>query len=278
MTKTITHIRGLGKFTTSVGNLVTNVNELKGRLASLRNDALLRLKTSGNQNIGKTEGTRVALEFDYIKGANPVVIKYDKLSLSLAEKVVRANRVNKYHCTDSTKRYDTNAKKAEKEEQSGVPYEKRSAILLPRENFKMSLDENSNHFAFFLEDLAGKEGENSYFALNEKNPIEVYLIDKKIVDGERDLQLLQSQGGTIVVPYGWFRSLDSRSELDGNGRNANYYDDRARGVLEGSGEATSPKILSLPYTQRQIITELNRFSKLEKEIQKSRQFLESLKQ
>jgi hypothetical protein len=228
-----TYVEGLGKYATSTGDLAANVKELRGRLASMRDNAFARLKTSGINvvNIGKTEGTRVALEFDYIRGANPVVVKYDKLSPVLAKKTVEANRQDQYLCTNSTRRYDVNARTAEREDKSGIPFKDRTALLLSRDNFNMSPTENANCFAFFLEDLAS---ENSYFVLNGKVPITVYPIDKTIVDGKCNTQLLQNPNGTIVVPYGWFRSLGNRSGLDGYDRYAYICDDTARGMYEAS--------------------------------------------
>ena len=231
-----TSVEGLGEVAPSVGNLADNVRDLRGRLISVRNDAYARIKTAGTAKLGKTEGTRVAVEFDYIKGEFPVAVEYDKLSLDLARRAVIANSQGKYSCTDSTERYDKKRKIAEREEKSGVSHQERTAVLLPREDFNMSPLKNPNHFAFFLKDLAEKEGESSYFVLNGNNPIRVYLVDKAIVDGKKDSQLLENPNGTIVVPYAWFRSLVDGSGLGGLG-SAVSCDYGARGVLSGAPKA-----------------------------------------
>jgi hypothetical protein len=237
-----TPVEGLGEYVTSIGDLVTNARELKGRLASVRTDAFVRLRTAGDRkpNIGKTEGARVSLEFDYVKGAAPIVVKYNRLAIPLAQITVDANSRNQYLCTDSTKRYEEHVKRAEKEEHLGIPFARRTALILPRMNFDMSPDVNQNAFAFFLEDLAEREGENSYFVLNGRNPVTVYLINKDIIDGKKDPQLLQNPSGTVVVPYGWFWSLGDRSGLYGNGRGADDCVGRARGVLKASTEGAKP--------------------------------------
>ena len=257
-------VEGLGEYATSTGNLVANARELGGRLASMRTDALARLVTAGDgkANIGKSEGARVGLEFNYVKGGNPVVVKYDRLSVPFAQRTVDANSRNQYLCTNSTRRYEQHAKQAEREEKSGVPYEQRTALMLVRDNFNMSPNENLNQFAFFLEDLAVKEGEKSYFVLNGRNPIIVSLIDKDIVDGKRDSQFLQNPSGTIVVPYGWFRSLGDRSELDGCSRGASYCGNRARGVFEAStlqGAKPTQKIVAESYSPAKIERALRHF-------------------
>src|SRR3989338_9443958 len=181
-----TNVEGLGIVAQSDGDLYTNVRDLKGRLISLRDEAYARIQTSGNEDIGKTDGTRTAVELTYIKSDVPVALKYDKLSLTIAKRAVEANSKGKYLCTGSTERYDTNREIADKEDKDGIPYKERTAIVLPRDSFNMSPLENSSQFNFFFEDMAEKKGKNSYFNLNKKALVHVYLIDKDMIDGKKD--------------------------------------------------------------------------------------------
>jgi len=257
-------IHGLGFVVQSDGNLSTNVQDLGGRLISVRDEAFTRVHTAGKECIGQSEGTRVSVEFDYISGQPPVAIKYSQLSPSLARRTVVANTANRYHCTGSTARYNQHRKTAESQEKRSVPYEKRTAVVIPRGNFDMSPAENSGLFNFFLGDMAKAEGIDSYIVLNKGVPITVYPISKDIVDGKRDRHLLENPNGTIIVPYGWFRSLDVRSELSASSRGAEVANLRARGVLDQSAEGASQKSSSanLLYNKTDVTREIKRIQRM----------------
>lgn len=268
-------VKGLGEVAYSDGSLAVNRRDLKGRLISPRNEAYARIHTAGKEDIGKTDGTRVALEVDYMKGELPILARYDRLNLALAKQVVDANSQGKYYCTDSTKKYETKRKLADKEEKQGKSPQERTAIALPRDSFGMTLTENRQQLDFILQDTG-----EQYFELNGKVLINFYPIDKKVVDGNSP-NLLTNANGTIVVPYLWFGCLDYGSGL--YGRYAYYYG-RARGVSGSSAEG-APKISGetqvqkqvSEYSQRDIERELKRISRLETELQKSRNFLLQLK-
>ncbi len=273
------YVEGLGEYATSTGDLAENVRDLKGRLASVRNEAFARIHTAGKENIG-ADGTKFAVEFDYFKGEQPVAVKYDKLSLALAKRAGKANRRDRYCCTDSGERYDSSRKKAEK---------RKGAVLLPRENFIISPFKNPDIFAFFFGDTASETGDDSYFVFNKKQPIQVYLIDKAIVDGKKNPELLENLNGTIVVPYGWFGSLGSRSGLGGDLRDADLHLDRARGVSESAKGTPRQKFqVFIHYTPEQIDCQLKKLagirtgnikiSDLEKEVAEVEKFLKTLKQ
>jgi hypothetical protein len=149
----------------------------------------------------------------------------------------------------------------------------------------MSPAVNPNHHIFAFQDLNAREGESSYwqFAKNAVNAgedfvINFYPIDADVVDGKNP-DVLTALNGTIEN-YVWFRSLDGRSELIGDDRVAGYYYYRARGVRLASTEGAKPakenaRVMS--YSQRDVARELKRLSRLESEIQKSRNFLDSLR-
>lgn len=247
MIKSIANLEGLGPIVQSDGDLYTNVKDLKDGFISVRDEALLRIMTAGKENIGAIEGTRTAVKLGYIKNDAPVALKYDKLSPAIAKRAVEANSKGKYLCTNSTEMYDTNRRIADREEYSEIPYKNRRAIVLPREDFNMSPSENSSKFAFFFEDMSG---DNSYFAFNKKFPISVYLINKDIIDGKKDSGILENPDGTIIVPYMWFRSLESRSGLDGDDGDASYCNDGTRGVF--GAPLVRPKIskAGVPHTSK----------------------------
>jgi len=243
MTKTIlpvlADVEGLGKVVEANTDFYTELQQLKLDrvvLISPRNEAYARIHTQGKENIGKSYGTRTSAGFEYAKEQLPIFRVKSKLNnLRRAKLVVEANRQGNYFHTSSTKEYEDSLKQAEIDKNK-EPI-KRNVIILPsRTQFTISDKENWGIYQAILKDQA-----KQYFELN--GPIDIYPIDTSDVD---------SQNGTILTPL-WFGSLDSRSELLGYGRSADYYNDRARGVLEGSGEATSPKISErAPYTPRQI--------------------------
>ena len=278
-----TNVKGLGIVAQSDGNLYTNAKDLKGRIISIEDEARARIQTAGKENIGETEGTRAAVELTYIKNDIPVAVKYDKLSQTIAKRAVEANSKNKYLCTNSTERYDINRKIADKEEKSGIPDIERTAIVLPRDDFNMSPLENSSQFNFFFEDMAEEEGKNSYFNLNKKVPVHVYLINKSITDGKKGSDVLENLNGTIIVPYMWFGGLDARSELGGVGRLAGDCGNGARGVL-GAPKASQKISQVLPYNPKQIdkylqlVQEVKAGNKPNSRLGKLEEFLASLKQ
>jgi hypothetical protein len=259
----IADVEGLGRIVEAKSDFYTELQQLKeanARLISPRNEAYARIHTQGKENIGKSYGTRTSAGFEYAKAQLPIFrVKSRLTNLKLAKLAVEANSAGNYFHTDSTKEYRDSLEQAEKDN-SKEPV-KRNVIVLPsRSEFTMSDKQNWEIYQAILKDQA-----KPYFELN--GPIEVYPLDEKIVD---------VQDGTILTHL-WFWGLDGGSGFggcdgglcDGSG---------ARGVLRESAEGTSPKILKLLYTQRQITAELNRFSRLEREIQKSRQFIESLRQ
>lgn len=228
------NVKGLGIIATSDGDLYENVEDLKGRIITVRNEACARIKTAGKENIGKTEGTRVSILGIYLKEELPVWQRKLIFPKNLAKLLVNANSKNKYYSTGSTKEYEQARKNADAEEKGGVAPEERSAIVLPsKEVFEMSLSKNRNQLDFILQDLA-----EQYLQLNG-HPIKFYPIDAGIVDGTQP-DLLTKPYGTIQN-YMWFGGLDGRSELLGCDGVA-YYDDWARGVFKKSAEGTSPKI------------------------------------
>jgi len=227
---TYTYVDGVGEFPTSVGDLATNVQELRGRLTSVSNDAYTRIVTAGKQDVGKTEGTRVSMIINYLKGEKPVLLKQERFPIGLARKLIEANSKKRYYSTNSEKAYETAIKTAEQENKQGIEPKKRTAIICPsRIDFSMSPDENKSHYEFVFGDMAYENKENrglSYFQLN-KGPITFCPIDVGTVD---------SINGAIQN-YLWFRSLDNGSVLIGSYRNANYCIGRARGALKRTHEA-----------------------------------------
>ncbi len=259
----IANVKGLGRIVEANTDFYTELQQLKNTgavLISPRNEAYARLHTQGKENIGKSYGTRTSGGFEYAKEQLPIFrVKSRLTNPELAKFAVEANRSGNYFNTDSTKEYENSLKQAE-QDKNKEPF-KRNVIILPsKSKFTMSDKQNWEIYQAILKDQA-----KPYFELN--GPIDIYPVDEKIVN---------AQDGTILTHL-WFRNLVNWSDFCGYHR---YLDDdlRARGVLKGSGGATSPKILRPPYTQRQITTELNRFSRLEKEMRRSRQFIESLKQ
>jgi len=259
----IANVEGLGRIVEANTDFYTELQQLKNSGAVLitpRNEAYARLHTQGKEKIGKSYGIRTTGGFEYAKEKLPIFrVKSRLTNPKLAKLAVEANRAGNYFHTDSTREYENSLKQAERDKNKEP--EKRNVIILPsRIKFTMSDKQNWEICQAILKDQA-----KPYFELN--GPIDVYPVDEKMVN---------AQDGTILTAL-WFRGL-----VVGSGFGGDYWGlgdgDGARGVLRGSGEATSPKILSLPYTQRQITTELNRFSRLESEIKKSIQFLESLKQ
>src|SRR3989344_5048513 len=90
------NVEGLGIVVQSGGDLCTNVKDLKGKLISIEDEARARIQTSGNEDIGKIDGTRVAVELTYIKSDAPVALKYDELNRIIAKRAVEANSKGKY--------------------------------------------------------------------------------------------------------------------------------------------------------------------------------------
>src|SRR3989344_2320534 len=250
MALTKTYVEGIREFSTSVGNLVVNVQELRGRLTSISNDAYKRIVTAGKQDVGKTKGTRVSMIVNSLRGEKPVLLKQERFPIRLARELVEANSKGEYFSTNSARAYETASRRAEQEDRKGIKPAQRTAIICPsQDNFLMSPDENKQYYEFVFEDMAYENEENgrvSYFQLN-KGPITFFPIDKGIVDSVK---------GTIQN-YMWFKSLGlgCGSGLVGDYRGAHLCYDRARGMLNRSAEGASQKISAtqlkteLPYTQ-----------------------------
>lgn len=227
------HIKGLGEIAYSDGTLVDNVKDLNGRLISPKDEAFARFQSRVGKQIGKTDGTRVAIEVDYLKDEDPVLVRYDKLSPRLAKSVVDANSHNKYFCTDSSKRYETKRRAADKQLEQGISPSQMSAIVISRNVFEMALTPSRDVLDFLFQDQT-----EVYYGFKGDFPIRFYPLDRDVVDGNNP-DLLTNTNGTIVIPALWFCSLDYRSEFFGD--RFLDFDIRARGVLK-SGEATSQKI------------------------------------
>ncbi len=228
------YVKSLGNLVQSDGNLSTNVKDLAGRLISIRYEAYARIHTSGKEDIGNSEGTRVSMLVYYLKGENPVLQKQSRFSSKLARLLVEANSQNKYFSTGLEKEYEKARKSADKQAQDEIAPEKRNAIVCPsRDVFEMSPNNNLECLSFVFEDLAQK-----YHQKNNAS-IKFYPISKDVVDGKNP-NLLTNINGTIVN-YLWFGSLGGGSGLIGNYGDADFCSDWARGVLS-RGEATAKKI------------------------------------
>lgn len=215
----------LGEVVHSRGSLIGNRMDLRGRLITPRDEAFARIHTAGKGDIGKTDGTRVALEVDYLPGEPPVLSRYDTLNPDFVDEVIEANIWGEYYCSESKDRYGEKRKLADTEANQEIPFPERTAITLPSYNFHMTLKINYEVLEFILQDLG-----RSYFEKNNKVPINFYPLDKKVVDGSQPSKLT-NLNGTIVVPFLWFRSLKDNSELSGDNSVAHYIG-MARGLSD----------------------------------------------
>lgn len=241
------HIGRVGKFLSSVGNLAVNVRELDGRLTSISDDAYKRIMSAGKEEIGRTFGTRVSMTVNYLKGEPPVLVKRERFPLELAKKIVNANIKGDYYCIDSDEQYELVRETAAREEHQGIAPSQRTAMVCPvQTQFRMSPDENKQHYEFVFEDTAYEtDRRTSYFELNQ-GPITFHPIDSRVVH--------LTDGTTLN--YIWFASLERKSELDGMSRC--HYDDGnlARGMLMKSKQSPKRNSVSLRLEAR-ILEALN---------------------
>jgi len=126
-----TEVEGLGIIAQSIGNLCDNVVDLKGRLISPRDEAHARIMMYGREEIGKTDGTRVAMIVNFFSGELSVLQRMPKFPRSLAKSFMEASSQNKYFSTGSAKEYELVRKLADKEVKRGIAPEERKAIACP---------------------------------------------------------------------------------------------------------------------------------------------------
>lgn len=269
--ETLASIKELGKIVEIIGDFYTELQDLKdagAKLVTPRDEAHIRIKTAGKEDIGKGYGTRTTAGFEYAKGELPI-FKLDSrlLNSKLAKQAVEANRQGNYFHTRAIKEYKESFEQAIKDKNE-EPSKRRVIILPSRKNFNITPTENWEVLEFALKDQAKK-----YFELNGNRPISFYLVNNEIVD---------AQNGTLLTQL-WFRSLGLRSEFDGLYRYLDY-DLRARGVLGKTSEAGSQKISKLPYTQKQVeriaqlVRDVEEGKKGTLQLEKAVEFLERLKQ
>ena len=275
MANQIAYVRGVGQIVETRKNFYEELIEFQeagARLITPSQEMKARIKTAGKEDIGKSYGTWTTAGFDYVKEQLPLLrLNSRLLSPELAKQAVEANRNSKYFSTQSTKEYERSLTQAEKETKQGKePWKKQVLVLPSRDNFSITPEKNFEVLQFLAR--APKLADD-YFKFNGSQPITTYLVDKNTVD---------AQNGTLETQL-WFDWLDGGSDFDGGSRDLGYgYG--ARGVLKSSAKPTraeekQSKVhqVRLPYTPKQIETELKRLSRLESEIEKSRNFLENLR-
>ena len=229
--RVLARVEDLGEIVESYGNFFKQLKQLKQngvRLITPRDEAFARLSTKGNEDIGKTYGTRTSAGFEYAPEKLPILRLESRLNdLKLAKLAVEANRADHYLSTGSTKEYEESLRQAEQDKNKS-PAE-RSVIVLPsRDKFTITDKEHWEVLKTILKDQA-----EQYFNLN--GPITVYPIPKDVVD---------AQNGTILN-YMWFSNLDNRSDFNGNSGDLNI-DSRARGIVQMSGR---PSLIENIYSQ-----------------------------
>ena len=217
-------------YTGSYAKYLAQIRRYKANVRTPRNEIYARLRSTDPEEKRKLihydNGTRTSAGFEYIQGKIPILrLKSRLLKSNLEKQAVKANRNNRYFCTESKKEYETSLIEAT-EDLDKDPKDRQVIILPSRKNFTMSDKENWEILESILKDQA-----KSYFYFHGPIPITCYLVDQSTVDAKDGTLLTQmwlwNRYGTGLDFYGNDRILDERVIFDGKGwyPNINYWAD-----------------------------------------------------
>jgi hypothetical protein len=174
--------------------LIVKLSDQDARLISARDEAYIRIKTAGKENIGNVEGTNVICGCEYLKGKIPLLTRESRLlDPKLASQAIEVIKNDKYFSTGSTREYEESLAIA-KEDESKNPKERRVFILPSYKDFTINRRKNFEVLEFLLQDLA-----EEYYQFNCSESIKFLLLNPNIFSESK-------YNGTILT-YTYFCSI-----------------------------------------------------------------------